>query len=106
MDYRLAPYALAVAGEMAGFAPDIALARPGEANHANRLFARAATRPRDAGDRDAHRAPGAHQRALRHLARGFLAHGAVPLERLGAHAEQLALGVVRVGDTAALEPVR
>src|SRR5262245_36858473 len=73
MDYRLAPHALAVAGEIAGFAGDAALAGPGKANHANRFFARAAARSRDAGHRDGERALGARERALRHLARGFLA---------------------------------
>src|SRR5207248_10975509 len=46
------------------------------------------------------------ERAERHLARGLLADRAVPFDGFGAHAEHLLLGLVRIGDEAALEPRR
>src|ERR1700687_963440 len=104
---RLPAYRVAVAVEVAGLryrgAP---LGCPGEAHRAHRFFLAAATRAGDAGDRERHRARAALERANGHLAGGFLADGTVPFDRFGAHAEQLLLGLVRIGDEATLEPRR
>src|SRR5688572_6205948 len=103
-DNRLAPHAFPVAGELARLAGYRALARPREAHHADRLVRRAAARSGDAGHGERDRALAAAERALRHLARGFLAYRAVRAQRAFLDTEHLALGLVRVGDEAALEP--
>src|SRR5260221_6084486 len=104
---RLPAYCLAVAVEVAGCryrgAP---LGCQGEAHSAHRFFLAAAAGAGDAGDRERHRARAALERADGHLAGRFLADGTVPLDRFGAHAEQLLLGLVRIGDEATLEPRR
>ena len=79
-------------------------AGPGEPHEPHRLVRRAAGRTRDAGDGDRDVGAAPRQRARRHLARRRLAHRAEPGERLGAHAEQLDLRLVRIGDESALEP--
>src|SRR4030081_1112103 len=104
---RLPAYRLAVAAEVPRFRNRSAVFHgPGESPRAPRFFLAAATRAGDAGDRERHRARAALERANGHLAGRFLADGTVPLERSGAHAEQLLLGLVRIGDEATLEPRR
>src|SRR5262249_10219130 len=63
---------------------------------ADGLLRRAASRPRDAGDRDADRGAEAPARAERHLACGLLGDGAEALERRGVDAHELGLRAVRV----------
>ena len=106
MNHRLSPHAFAVALEVLASRSHLTPARPGEADRADRLARCAAAGTGDAGDRDGDRAAAAAQRAARHLARGLLAHRAVLRSVPLAHAQHLALGRVRIGDVAALEPVR
>src|SRR5882762_2162990 len=85
--------------------PPAFLALPRKAHRAYRLGRTAAAWSGDPGHRDRQAAFASPQRARCHFTRGLLAHRAAPGERIGAHAEQLALGVVGVGDEPALEPV-
>src|SRR6185436_2894170 len=103
--HRLPAHTFPIAPKLLRLAPGRARARPGEAHHAHRLARAAAAGSGHASHRQRHAATPAAERALRHLARGLLADRAVFLQRVLAHAEQLALGVVRIGDEAALEPV-
>src|SRR5437899_10815749 len=79
---------------------------PGEPDEPDRLVGRASGGTRDAGDRDRDVRVAAIERAGGHLADGRLAHGAKPRQRLFANAEELDLGVVRISDEAAIEPLR
>src|SRR5688572_8877090 len=103
-DYRLAPHAFPVAGELARLAGYGAPARPREAHRADGLSRAAAAGAGDAGHGKRDRALAAVERALRHFARGFLADRAVRVQRALLHTEQLTLGLVRVSHEAALEP--
>src|SRR6185436_18091616 len=104
MRHRLAAHALAIAPEAARLA-SLQLARfPAKTNRAHRFRVAAARRAGDASDGDRDRAAAALERALRHLARSLLAHGAVLLQRRALHAEHLPLRFVRIGDESAVEP--
>src|SRR3984885_15051807 len=73
---------------------------------ADRLAGDRAVRPRDAGYGDGKIGTGETQGARRHFARGGLAHRAVLLERAAADSKVTHLGGVRIGDVAALKPLR
>src|SRR5262249_8897875 len=79
-DHGLAAAASAAPGEPARPRAPPARPRPGEAPRADGLFGRPACRPRHPGDGHRNRSLAALERAARHLARGFLADGAVRLE--------------------------
>src|SRR5204863_9237473 len=101
---RLSAHRLAVAGKMPRFRSRSAVFLcPREAHRAYGLVAAAARGTGDAGDGERHRAAAALERTERHVARGLFADGAMPLDGVGAHAEHLLLGLVRIGDEAALE---
>ena len=74
-----------------------------EAHAPDRLVRRAAVRARDAGQADRRVGAEALERAVGERLRDLLRDGAVALDQLGRHAEQLRLGLVRVGDHAARE---
>src|SRR6185503_19526636 len=103
---RLPAHALAIAGEMPGFDDGFLLVGPREAHRAHGLLAAAAARAGDPGDRERERALRPRERAFGHLARGLLAHRTVLLQGVRADAEELLFRSIRVGDEAALEPVR
>src|SRR5262245_11747522 len=90
-DHRLPADALAVPGEAVGLGAHLAAPRPGEADHADGLFRRPARRSRHPRDRQRHRGLAALERAARHLARRFLAYGAMGTQRFGTYSEKLLL---------------
>src|SRR5687768_7749173 len=104
MHHRLATYALPIAAKATGFALQGLPCRPGETHHSHGFCRSTAAWTGDAGDRDRDRGATLLQRALRHLARGLFAHGAMLLQRRAFHAEHLPLRFVRVGDEGAVEP--
>ena len=81
-------------------------AGPAEADRPDRLVRRAASGAGNAGDRHRPVGPATPQRPLCHRLRPRHAHRTVPIERFAGDAEHLLLGLVRIGDEAALEPVR
>lgn len=79
---------------------------PAEADRADRLVRGGAARPGDAADRHCQIGIGPQQRIAGQLAHGFMADGTEPLQRIGRHAKQGALGFVGVDHPAILEPGR
>ena len=83
-------------------------ASPGgrEVYQADGFLGRSAAGPGDAGDRDRHVRVRVCNRAFSHRYRRRCADGAEFVERVVDDAEAFLLGVVRVGDEAALEHIR
>src|SRR5438105_9011313 len=106
VDNGLAAHALAVAGEAQGFAAHFLVARPGEAHGADRLVLAAAGRAGNAGDRERDGRLAAPERAERHFTRRLLAHRPMYPQGIGAHAEHLLLGAIRIRHETAVEPRR
>ena len=82
-----------------------ALARASEVNEADRLRGRRPGGAGDAGDGEAELGGHPRERPFGHGPRHFRAHRAVVLDQCGIHAEKLRLGLVGVGDEAALHHV-
>lgn len=80
--------------------------RGGEVHETDRLAGRSAAGTGNAGDGDGEIDAGTLQRADRHRGCGFLADGAEIRERAGLDAEHRALGVVGIGDEAAINDIR
>ena len=70
---------------------------------ADRLFGAAAIRPGNARDRHREIDRRMRERAFRHRFRGFAADRAMCVERCRRNAEHLLLGLIAVGDEAAVE---
>ena len=79
--------------------------RYGKMHQTYRLARRGAAGAGDAGDGDGEIDAGTLQRADRHLRGGFLADGAKGRKRSGIHPEHRALGVIGIGDEAAVDDV-
>ena len=75
-------------------------------HEADRLVGAAAAGAGDAGDGDDEIGVGFAERAARHRLGGLAAHRAVFLDGRSRHAEHLLLGLVRIGDEAAIDHVR
>src|SRR3546814_992011 len=80
-----------------------AAALPADPDRAHRLVVAATARAGDAGYRDRDGGAGVDQRAGHHFHHGLAADRAVDLQGLGTHAQQRLLGLVAVGDHAAVE---
>ena len=94
---------VAVAGDPVQHTP---VAAGGEVDEAGGLVLAVAARAGDAGDRDAEPTRPALGDARDHGAGDLLAHRAVGVDQGARHAEQLGLGLVGIGDNAAVDDVR
>ena len=72
-------------------------------HQSDRLFRRAAVRPGDAGDGDARSHRRMRQHAPRHRFGGLAADRAITVQRAADDAEHVLLGLVGIGDEAAVE---
>src|ERR1700682_3973868 len=99
-------YPFAIPAELIAARSRNAFGRQRDTHRAHRMFRAAAAGSRNARGRDCDVRARPLDRSRSHLAHALLAHGANALERLLAHAEEVYLHRVGIGDEAALEVTR